>query len=285
MGRTPFSLKILFASFLFLTACYGRPKTNTSHMNATALLSAVGAQPGQATVVTFSALWCHPCREEIDSLNQANSEFAGVIQFRGLLVEGEDKGSPVNQGDINLFTSFTGEHAQYSVKTDPLWQLFDTLHAAQGHALPTMVLINAAGQVEEVVQQSLDYNTQLRPLLQALAIGQAGPIDTNPIPPVQPGQISDTVANWEARAEVAASATLLANVKASWQAGLAKFTFTESEMPFEAGKISFLFDGTTNTPRTAAWVSDTPVSYCTLNLVFKADGSLASSNGNCRQKH
>ncbi len=275
------------AFIIGLGGCYGRPKTQ---INSSMLCHSAGLQPGQPAVVTFSANWCHPCREEIDSLNQANREFAGLIQFRGFLVEGEEKGSPVHESDLSSFTSFTGSRAEYAVRTDPGWQLFDSLHAPQGHSLPTLVIMSQSCKVEEVVQQSLDYQTQLRPLLLALTRGQSAPpvapVDPTPVP-TKPDQqqLNDTVEHWLSRAEVVANPALIKNFTDSWEAGLQKYNFNSSEMPLNDGQINFLWDGASeDIPQTAAWRSDTPVSVCTLNLTLNADGTLLSSSGKCRLK-
>jgi len=274
-------MKRVLTSLLFLlSGCYGRPNvTMNSQEFYQAVAQRANLKQGQPAVITFSALWCHPCREEIDSLNQANQEFGGLIQFRGFLVEGEEKGSTIRAADVSQFTSFTGASAEYMVTIDPQWQLFDMLHEPQGHSLPTMVILDQAGNVEQVIQQSLDYQTQLRPLLLALARGQNIPIQPKPTS----GQV-DSIANWVARPEVAAQQTLIDAVTVSWQSGMRKYSFTADEMPFASGQITFSFDGTKDAPLSAKWLSDTPTSVCTLNVVLNPDGSLASSTGVCRQK-
>jgi hypothetical protein len=286
MNKIILTLIVGASSVFVMTGCYGRPKMQ---VNSSQVAHAASLQPGQAAVITFGALWCHPCREEIDSMNEASHEFAGIIQFRGFLVEGEEKGSVVDPGDLADFTSFTGQSAQYAMRMDPSWQLFDSLHAPQGRSLPTMVIINQSGEVTEVIQQSLDYQSQLRPLLLALARGQS----TIPVNPSNGGgenkpgqkQITDSVANWQARSEVAANLALVSNVTAAWHSGLQQYAFTAAEMPFASGQITFEWDGASqDTPQTAKWISDTAVSLCTLNLVFKSDGTLLTSSGNCRQK-
>jgi hypothetical protein len=56
-------------------------------------------------------------------------------------------------------------------------------------------------------------------------------------------------------------------------------------MPFESGTISFNWDGAAlNTPKTATWIADTAISYCTLDLILNPDATVASMTGNCRQK-
>jgi thiol-disulfide isomerase/thioredoxin len=282
------SLLPFVALALILTGCYGRP---APEVNSTEVAVAAGIQLGKPGVVTFSALWCHPCREEIDSMNQASREFAGAIQFRGFLVEGEEKGSTVQQSDISQFISFTGEAPLYGMLMDPSWRVFDTLHAPQGHSLPTMVVIDRTGKAVQTIQQSLDYETQLRPLLVALTQGDnPPPVVVNPVtppPPATPGQqqLTDSVANWVNRAEVVADPTLVKNVTQAWQSGLTKYAFTSVEMPLDSGQITFVWDGAkVNTPLTAAWTANTAVSICTLNLVLAPDGTLLSSSGNCRQK-
>src|SRR6185437_16187476 len=86
-NKTWFRSLVVFS--LVLGGCYGRPKM---HSNSSELARAADLQAGKPSVIVFSALWCHPCREEIDSLNQASRDFAGIVQFRGFLVEGEEKG-------------------------------------------------------------------------------------------------------------------------------------------------------------------------------------------------
>lgn len=276
-----FARKMLTLSVvaLILGGCYGRPQL---HGNASAIAHETGLQVGQPAVVVFSALWCHPCREEIEALNSAHREFATSIQFRGLLVEGLEKGSLVQQSDIPQFKSFSGQSAEYSVKIDPVWRLFDSIPTPQGHALPTMVVLNAALEVEQVIQQSLDYDTQLRPLLQKLARGQS-----TTLPPSKPtgGDFSETIEKWEQRAEVAANPNLLKNLEAGWEKGLKQYAFSTDQMPLELGTIAFNWDGAnTNTPKSAAWVEDTPISICTMNFVLNPDATVASSNGICRRK-
>ncbi len=285
--RSLLSLAFLVAATASLATivmgCYGRPAEHPSVASA----STFGVQPGHAAVVTFSALWCHPCREEIESLNHASQEFAGKIEFTGFLVEGEEKGSTVQTIDIENFKTFNGEKPLYPVHSDENWQLFDGLRAPQGRALPTMVIFNKQGQLQEIVQQSLDYETQLRPLLQAIASGQApAPVNTpTPTPPPSSHQATDTVQNWSARAEVASRPTLLANLTAAWQTGLQKYDFTVVEMPLSAGVITFLTDANgVDTPQGVHWLADTPVSVCQLQLNLNPDGTLLTSNGSCRPK-
>lgn len=268
---------ILAAIAILLTGCYGRP--NLARSNSAVLAKAIGIQPGQPAVVSFSALWCHPCREEIETLNQGSAEFAGLVQIRGFLVEGEEKGSPVQKSDIVQFTTFSGEKPTYPMGTDTDWGIFDSLHAPQGHALPTLVIFNQNGEVTQVIQQSLDYNTQLRPILEALARGQStGPISGS-------SGIKDNVGNWMNRSEVASQPALISNLTASWQAGLIKFDFTTDEMPLASGQITFTWDGAkVNKPQSATWYADTPTQVCNLTLSLNPDATLASASGTCRPK-
>jgi thiol-disulfide isomerase/thioredoxin len=274
---------LFIASLVFLTACYGRPQMRSRSVP----IAQLGLQTGKPAVLAFSALWCHPCREEIETLNQASQEFAGQIQFAGFLVEGEGKGSPVQTSDLDKFRSFSGTKPLYPMRLDTSWQLFDTLPVPQGRALPTLILVNEKGDTVEVVQQSLDYNSQLRPILAAIAKGQMAPVPTPPSPPPTSGlqQLTDSVQNWIARAEVIAQPDLQKNLTGAWQTGLLKYDFTEDEMPLGSGRITFGWDGNEkNVPEVANWRAVTADSVCKLQLNLNQDGTLASASGSCRPK-
>lgn len=276
------SWTLLLAFSVLLAACFGRPRFD----------AVVGGEvnhdlkEGIPAVVIYSALWCHPCREEIDTMNRAVAEFGDKIQFVGYLVEGEEKGSPVQESDIEKFTSFGGDKPAYPVRLDEGWSKFDRERPPQGRALPTMALYDAKGKRFQIIQQSLDYH-DLQPTFAAMAANAAPPpiVKPTPTPPPDLQQLTDTVENWLARPEVKARAEFATNLEAAWQRGLKKLSFTEDQMPLEEGQITFSWDGQTlNVPQTVKWEEDTPASVCKLQVTLNTDASYASATGSCVPK-
>jgi thiol-disulfide isomerase/thioredoxin len=287
MLKRSFSLKALMLAIpLILVACYGRPHLE-SQLLSPDQFSDLGFKNGMPSVVVFSALWCHPCREEIETVNQAAREFQGLIQFGGYLVEGEEKGSPVQDADLANFKSFNGVSPSYPVALDTNWVKFDAKKFPQGRALPAMMIIDRSGNYR-AIQQSLDYNTQLRPILVSLSQGgSAVPPVESPSPTPAPGlqQLSDKVANWLTRAEVVAHPDLQKNLTDSWSAGLLKYDFDDQEMPLGDGQISFAWDGKDqNIPQVVNWKAITDTSVCKLQINLKPDATVSSMSGSCRPK-
>lgn len=284
MGK--FNAILLLAIPLLLAGCFGRPALDKKSSGFDSF-GKFGLQEGKPAVIVFSAVWCHPCREEIETLNLATREFGDKIQFLSLLVEGEEKGSRVQEADLAKFVSFKGEKPEYPLGLDVGWAKFDSEGAPQGHALPTMMLYDSTGERFRIFQQSLDYQSQLRPLLLSMAQNAPPPPVVTPTPTPAPGlqQLTDSVGNWLLRSEVAARPEFEANLNEAWLKGLEKFGFTEFEMPIETGVMNFAWDGASlNVPQSAKWEADTPVNVCKLQLTLNEDASFASASGSCVPK-
>jgi thiol-disulfide isomerase/thioredoxin len=234
-------------------------------------------QPGKPALIAFAALWCKPCREEIPSLNQANIDFGAKLQVAEFLVEGQLEGSLPVEGDRSAFTSKSGDRPNYSIDIDPRWEKFDSLNPPK-RALPLMVFVDGAGNVRAMAQRSMDYESELKPWIQASLAGMPAPIEPTPVPGAELRTV--TFAQWLAETPDHAPGTEMdRNFRAAWAKGIEKYSFDPTEMAFEDGSISerrldpsLPFDTTGGT-----WHSET----CVLSVYVKPNGEYVNSNGVC----
>lgn len=109
---------------------------------------------GTPVIVNFWATWCPPCRAELPAFDKLAAEYAGRIQF--MMVDLTD-GQRETIARAKKFAADEG----YSF---PLF--FDTEYEGASayavRAIPTTVVINASGEVEETHIGGLDEATLRR---------------------------------------------------------------------------------------------------------------------------
>lgn len=242
-----------------------------------------GLDDTHAALLVFAAAWCKPCMSEIHSLNRANSELSDKVQIAGFMVEGAQKGVPAAPKDSDLFVTPAGEHPSYRLTADSAWKLFDALQPSSGRSLPTMVFVNRDHVVIRIVQRSMEYETELLPLLRALAS------DSTEVPGPKPGPVEDpqgkpvnmTFAEWSAVADNIPGSAVYVNVEAAWRTGLEKFTWTEDSMPFASARMTiYAYNDGRRKLLSAIWVAED--TGCKLTVYFNPDGTYDRSEGICR---
>ena len=253
---------------IFATACGGRIKDNDSRQLP---LAKLGLSTSKPHLVVFGALWCKPCRHEIDDLNLINDKFKDRLIVTQFLVEGGKKGVRPEAGDKNAFTSPNNIKPRYSVNIDPEWSLFDTLSASAGRQLPLLATVRADGEVTQIVQRSLEFETELVPWVLAHVNGQDA---TFPVNHDRSGR-TDSVKGDQLSVK-GVSSLLINALRKSWQSALLIYGFSQDSMPFEKGL--FDFSDEMKEPSSAEWLSETG---CQLVIYLKKDGSLASHSGSC----
>jgi|GEM_PF-6495476 len=288
----------LAAAGLFaLTGCFGRAADDASGVGVS---PALALTQGNRSVVVFGATWCKPCRKEIADLNQARRDFRDALDIVGVLVEGDVKGSEPSAESESTFRAPSGEVPTYPLRRDPGWKAFDAMNPPDGRALPLIALVNESGRVERLVQTSLVYESELRPLLDAFAAGRANadgkakpPNATATRPPGTPGSPTSpplvvsaprslSIANW-LREEMAANATSdrPLRMQNAWERGLGEFGFTQADMPFDKGRATLETDAASSRSfvSKAVWTSAT---NCILTLSLDVEGNFLSARGVCR---
>ena len=273
----------LFGALLVCSGCLGRiSDTNGGRKLDAKTYGLDGVHP---SLLVFGAAWCKPCMSEIPSLNRAQSELSGKVRILGFAVEGAQKGVAAAPKDGDLFVSPRGDRPVYKLTVDSAWKLFDALPPVSGHSLPTMVFVSREGVVLRLVQRSLEYDTELLPLLRQLAADQA-PVDTakpgEPTPdPTQGKPQNMTFAAWAALAGNETTSTLYQNVQAGWEQGLGDFNFLEADMPFATARMTVVAsDDGHKRLLSAVWIA--AATGCKLTVYFKSDGSYDHSNGVCK---
>lgn len=296
-------LTLAFLVGLLLPGCLGRQEDDLKPAPA-----ANPTRPAGAMLLSFGAVWCKPCRKEIDDLNSLAERTKGRLQLKGYLVE-DSKGKPATPQDLPKFVSPKGSRPQFEMAIDTGWSVLESFAPPEGRALPLLVLVNPDGSIYRKLQGLADFESEVASVVDAWLEGLATARPTPGSPPnvargngnttdgsdpVAPGPTAPEfrslkVATWltlpsfhsEPAAEVVYS-----NMKASWEKGLSAAGFTRTEMPFEAGtvnlrKLSDAADTTVENWATSEgrWRSE---SNCTLTVKVTADGSYASSKGICR---
>ena len=279
-------LKIVIFTFfisLILTGCLGR--VTDQKPNQTVNLTDYGLEKNVATVLTFGAVWCKPCRAEISSLNLAHDQYGSNLQIKGLVVEGKTYGQvPTMDLVTHEFLGIDQESPRYSIGIDANWILFDRLKLNSGHQLPTIVFINPNGEIVRIIQRSLEYDTELKPLIELLLsnqLQQSPPPTDDPSDPNIPEIKSLTLADWSKKIGNTPDTEKYKNMTAAWRKGRSNYGFTADDMPFLDGQLTYkeLPDG--DVPMASEWSHDSETGKCYLKVIFKADGSFLSASGIC----
>lgn len=196
-------------------------------------LSQYNLTPGKPALISFGALWCKPCREEIGSLNLASQDFSSQLQLVQYLVEGETEGTQPRDGDSLRFKSKDGILPSYRVDLDPDWKIFESLRPPK-KALPLLVFVDGDGVIRAIVQRSFDYEAEMKPWLVSLLAGLPAPVE--PTPPPAAAEHTLDYPTWVAASATHAPGSVIdLNFRAAWQKGLDKYSFDPASMPFEAG--------------------------------------------------
>ncbi len=310
---TTVALLVIAAGMLVLASgCLGRLEDDSS--SRAALPPSLALAEGRRGVVVFGAGWCKPCRKEIEDLNKARDSFGSSLEVVGVLVEGETKGARPTKDALRSFLSPRGMAPRYPVRFDSGWEAFDALNPPQGRALPLFVLVDEGGRVVRLLQSSLSYENELRPLLASFASGSALPPSSGdasrdsgvgtgagsgapgraPSTPT-PGAITTPVAGslpagvrrvsveqWLRLERAADSASERPQrVRDAWTRGLGEFGFAAEDMPFAQGRAS-LVRSVAGGPEILASVEWTSSTNCVLTVTLATDGSYLGSRGICR---
>lgn len=260
-----------------LASCYGRLKDTSGQQSLNSIFSLSQEKP---SLIVFSAIWCKPCRAEIEDLNKLVSQYGDRIQIRTYVVEGEVRGSNPSEEEIKTqFLSISGEAPKYSVKADSSWIFFEKLKWAQGRQLPSVAFLNSDGSVALQVQRSLEFDSELVPLVEKL-------IRNSPLPPqVEKPPVQNTsklgISEFTERPGNAMTDVLAQNLQKSWSKGRAVYGFPASKMPFLSGTIDYYESSSGDVPVQMDWESDSESGFCSLTVKVNPDGSFLSSSGVC----
>ncbi len=303
-------------ALLLLPSCFGRIK-DMPHKSTyqTSLLSELGLTENKPALLVFGAVWCKPCRKEIPELNSLASNYSERLSISALLVEGKSKGVAPSVQDLEEFVGPSGVKPSYSLVPDSGWSRFDFFKPALGRALPLFVILDSKGKPFFVAQGSLDFASELVPQIEKIlkdteeknsnpvnsgnspqtnaGVPLPAPVpapNSEPAPNIEPGAVpSPVAASVESRTvQKYVEEELLRepdgmrpkNLEAAWSKGLAKFAFSQTDMPFSLGTIRLkLSDGGALIPMSAIWKS----SSCTLTVVLDADAAYVSARGICRE--
>ncbi len=270
--------RLLFVFFLaLLTSCYGRLKDSSEQKSLNSIFS---LSQGKPSLVVFSAIWCKPCRAEIEDLNKLADKYGNRIQIRSYVVEGEKRGSvPTDEEIKNSFLSISGEAPRYLVKPDGSWVYFDKLTWPQGRQLPSMVFFNGDGTLALTVQRSLDFESELIPVVERL-------IQNSPLPPTEEKPpildiVKLNISEFIERPGNELTEALSQNLQKAWSKGRTVYGFPASKMPFLSGVIEFYVNNNVDIPVQMDWESDSESGFCSLSVKVNPDGSFLSSSGVC----
>ncbi len=264
-----------------LAGCYGRRTDRPNAGEHVVDVSRFGLKDELPSVVTFGALWCKPCRNEIGVMNQVVQVFGGKVQVLGLLVEGDEKGEPVTDGDVDEFVSLAGVAPLYVVQPDRDWRLFSSLAPANGKQLPLVALCDAEGNVVMALQKSLTFDGELEPLVADLVRGHVPVASPPKTTHVDTSRVTEVIGAWVERTSAKVGQMDFDILNKGWTVGLGKEGFAAEDMPFLKGRASWMRradDETKFYVASAVWSSP---SNCTLTVTFDEDGTVSSTEGIC----
>jgi thiol-disulfide isomerase/thioredoxin len=271
---------ILTLSFaLLISGCFGRiDDGNGQKIDA----KAYGLDGVRPALIVFGAGWCKPCLAEIPALNRAQRELGADLQIVNFLVEGKQKGSPAAPDDQAKLQSPKGEKPEYTLQLDPSWTLFDQINPPSGRALPTMVFVGWDQSVARVVQRSMEYESELLPVLQALVAGKPVQEEPGKQPDEDQGQMkSMTFAEFTATPGNEPGGSVYTNFQAAGHKGLEEYAFLEEDMPFNRAKMTVtVFENGSIVPKVGVW--DAFMTGCKLTVFTNPDGTFLRSEGICR---
>ena len=273
---------ILFVT-AFFSSCYGRIDDRKGHQPRLRHES-FGLSGDRSAVIVFSAAWCKPCRHEIPAFNQLKAYYGDRLDVVGMMVEGNESGSIPTADDLKSFSNAEGERPAFPLSADRGWKLFDSLMPQGGRTLPLTAFVTREGEIYSLIQRSLQFESELLPLAEALLRGEPSP--QPPRQTTQPDQTKNKkprwaqVSDWVQESGHSSESPIYLALRSSWQSGLAAQGFTDLDMPFEKGsfKIDPASESTPETVLSGEWRSD---SGCSLTVGFKPDGTYAGSSGIC----
>jgi thiol-disulfide isomerase/thioredoxin len=262
-----------------------------------------GLTENKPLILAFGAVWCKPCRAEIAVLNRLTKDMATQLAVVGLVVEGSVKGQVVTEEDLTDYLGPDAKKPEFAVRTDRKWQVFTSLTPAAGKTLPFLVFVHADNDIAFKVQRTLDYDSELLPMAQALVrneeLSELAPTDAGGGGDDQGevnGDAGDTsedesvqswegIATWLDRTHVQPGQPQYDSLHGGWKSGRVEYGFSDLEMPFEEGSIHWSMrsaesaaDAALTYVDQASWHSE---SGCKLNVTFDAKGKVTSTFGVC----
>ena len=160
------SIEIQVAVFAALGGKPAAPLTGLQPINVeAAALSEASSFSSKATIVTFWARWCSPCRKELPELN----EFYEAHKDKGLSVVAVTRYKSPDDAAREAEFAKAGRYVQNLGLTFPVGIAMDSqVHTAyQVRAIPSTALIDSAGQI---VAYRVGYDSDKELLGQALAL-------------------------------------------------------------------------------------------------------------------
>ncbi len=270
-------INYLLLSFLF-TSCTGRIDDRVAN---NLVKDKIALTENKPTIVVFSAVWCKPCKAEIGDLNRISNLYGDKISIVNYIVEGSEKNTAPTFEEINnSYKDQTGEVPNYKMLLDEKWKVYDSLSFQNYHQLPSIIILDNQKNVALKIQRSLDYETELRPVIERL-------ISNTPIenPQTEPDIDSPTkvmtLLDWISFDGYGESSVITTNLKKAWIKGRSIYGFTSIKMPFLSGEISYLVRQNNFLPKEIIWISDSEDGLCKMNVRIDAQGNYISSSGIC----
>ncbi len=238
----------------------------------------------QRQLVVFGANWCKPCRKEIDDLNALVAAQGEQLLVKGFLVEDGPGEVPVPE-DLKAFTSPSGASPSYPVELDPDWAIFEKMTDGQDRTLPLLLLVEKNGDVYRRFQGATDFEAALLPTLESWMAGeeqQPEPVEEEKEPEEGSDKLRLGIARWVSEIAPNMEPEVVSAIEAGWQTGLSKGGFTDSDMPFENGKITLQLKEAVWIPLSARWESFKDGQRCELTVWYEEDGSFKSYRALCQ---
>jgi thiol-disulfide isomerase/thioredoxin len=270
------TMKHLLLALALLVGCQGREADQTDSSSFQQQLTGLNLAVAKPQVLVFGAGWCKPCLAEIDIVNAVSQKLAPEVIFTGMMVEGKQRGEVPTSTMLSELVSHSGARPKYRLLADAGWQLFDSVGASQGHALPLFVFVDANGTIKNILQRSPRDAAELEALGSALRDGTVPPAPKEEPKVEEPGRKTElrVVKTWAKEA----TPEIFDAFKASWQTGLGQFGFTAEQMPLNEGLLTLNKVNDKLVPVKGEWTSE---SGCTLTVWVKPDGTFASAFGVC----
>lgn len=300
---------VLFA-VLFLLTCEGRNVDKVYVPPAFKEKLGLGLVADKPMVVSFGAGWCKPCRKEIALFNELQLEESERLEIVGFLVEGEGYGATPTEDDIDGFVDARGERL-YKVLPDEDWKLFQSFAPAEGKKLPFILLINrdfsVAASVQNAVSSS-DESSFRSWVVETLGLEKSEdlnqqPGETAPEPeepqvtetPTESGPPPVTAESNRPSEDLLGSNFVMtewlelfgslkeqvqSNYTTAWRTAIEENYFTEEEMHFAEGTVTFVSndgDGITQT----VWSKSTEGSLCLVEMESTLLGQYIRSTSQC----
>jgi thiol-disulfide isomerase/thioredoxin len=145
----------------FIPATPPQPAPEVAFTDADGKPASLATFKGKPAVINLWATWCHPCIEEMPSLDRLQQRFAGKLAVAAV---SEDRGGAAR---VNPFVAEL-KLKDLTIYLDPKGELG---HAFQVRGLPTSIVIDAAGKVVGRVEGEAKWDSDamlavLKPLLE-----------------------------------------------------------------------------------------------------------------------